>query len=492
MTLMSHIVPVVLAGGGGTRLWPLSRGGYPKQFLAIANDEHSLLQRTLLRFDAINGDVHTPIVVCNEEHRFLIAEQIRRIRVGDRCDLVLEPASRNTAPALTAAAYRACTDGADPVLVVAPADHVIKDEAALGAAIAVAVEQAEAGKIVTLGVVPTNSETGYGYIELGAPVNASEPACHYLRRFREKPDRATADKYVRDGGYLWNSGMFIMKASVWLANARRFCNAISVAAQRAVEAGRSDGDFFRLDAEAFSASPIDSIDYAVMEPLSSTGAGTVVVELDAGWSDVGSWASLWQILPHDDAGNALSGDVCALESQDNIVFSEHRLVATLGCKELVVVETADAVLVADKARTQDVRAIVEWLGERGRKERLGHRRVYRPWGSYESIDAGERFQVKRITVRPGASLSLQMHHHRAEHWIVVAGTARVVRGDETFLLSENQSTYIPLGVTHRLENPGTLPLEIIEVQSGSYLGEDDIVRFEDKYNRVAATNLDSN
>ncbi|MEQ8234124.1 MAG: mannose-1-phosphate guanylyltransferase/mannose-6-phosphate isomerase [Gammaproteobacteria bacterium] len=481
----ARIVPVILAGGGGTRLWPLSRGYYPKQFLAVGNGEGSLLQRTLTRLSSTDAPADAAIVVCNEEHRFLVAEQVRQLGLTAG-DLILEPAGRNTAPALTAAACRAMAGGADPVLVMMPADHLIGDLPAFGSAIAVALAQAEGGQVATLGVVPTRAETGYGYIETGAAVGEAQPACHVLASFCEKPDAATAEAYVADGRYLWNSGIFIMKASVWLEHAATYCPAIAAAARRAVEAGRADGDFFRLDAEAFEASPSDSIDYAVMEPLSATGQGAVVVALDAGWSDVGSWSSLWQVSPQDEAGNVLRGDVCAIGSSNNIVFAEHRLVATLGCENLAVIETADAVLVADKSRTEEVKAVVDWLRGQNRDERLTHRRVYRPWGSYEGIDAGSRFQVKRITVQAGASLSLQMHHHRAEHWIVVAGTARVTKGDETFLLSENQSTYIPLGVTHRLENPGTLPLELIEVQSGSYLGEDDIVRFEDKYNRVAA------
>lgn len=488
MTTPSPIVPVILAGGGGTRLWPLSRGHYPKQFLAVGSGKGSLLQRTLNRLSSAAIRAEPAIVVCNEEHRFLVAEQVRQLGIGAGA-LMLEPAGRNTAPALTAAACLAVADGQDPVIVMMPADHLIEHPASFGKSLGVAIAQAEAGQVATLGVVPSRAETGYGYIETGSALGAARPACHVLTSFREKPDAETAQSYLAAGRYLWNSGIFVMKASVWLKHARTYCPDIVAAAQHAVEIGREDGDFFRLDAAAFEASPSDSIDYAVMEPLSEGGEGAVVVALDAGWSDVGSWHSLWQVSPHDEEGNVLRGDVCAIESHNNIVFSEHRLVATLGCENLAVIETADAVLVADKSRTEEVKAVVDWLQGQDRDERLTHRRVYRPWGSYEGIDAGSRFQVKRITVQPGASLSLQMHHHRAEHWIVVAGTARVTKGDETFLLSENQSTYIPLGVTHRLENPGTLPLELIEVQSGSYLGEDDIVRFEDKYNRVAASGV---
>ena len=491
MSTSTRIVPVVLAGGGGTRLWPLSRGYYPKQFLAVGSGEGSLLQRTLTRLPAAATRAEPAIVVCNEEHRFLVAEQVRQLGMAAGA-LMLEPAGRNTAPALTAAACFAMASGDDPVLVMMPADHLIEHPASFGESLGVAIAQAEAGQVATLGVVPSRAETGYGYIETGAALGAAQPACHVLASFREKPDAETAQSYLAAGRYLWNSGIFVMKASVWLKHARAYCPDIAAAAVRAVELGRQDGDFFRLDSAAFEASPSDSIDYAVMEPLSEGGEGAVVVALDAGWSDVGSWHSLWQVSPQDEAGNVMRGDVCAIESRNNIVFSEHRLVATLGCENLAVIETADAVLVADKSRTEEVKAVVDWLHGQNRGERLTHRRVYRPWGSYEGIDAGSRFQVKRITVQPGASLSLQMHHHRAEHWIVVAGTARVTKGDEAFLLSENQSTYIPLGVTHRLENPGTLPLELIEVQSGSYLGEDDIVRFEDKYNRVASSGVGQN
>ena len=345
-------------------------------------------------------------------------------------------------------------------------------------------ELAARGEVVTFGIVPTRAETGYGYIELGAPIGEeSQPARYQVKAFKEKPDAETALRYIDSGGYLWNAGIFMMRASTWQAHAERLCPAIHAAAARATSAGREDGDFFRLEAEAFKASPSDSIDYAVMEPLSVEGAVRVMA-LDAGWSDVGSWSSLWEVSAHDSHGNVTRGDVCAIDSQDNLVFAEHRLVATLGCADLVVVETADAVLVADKRKTQDVKHVVDWLARQNREERLTHRRVYRPWGSYEGIDVGSRFQVKHIVVNPGASLSLQMHHHRAEHWIVVSGTARVTKNDEVFLLAENESTYIPLGVKHRLENPGAIPLDLIEVQSGSNLGEDDIVRFEDRYNRV--------
>ena len=477
------ILPVILAGGGGTRLWPLSRGHYPKQFLAIGGQD-SLLQQTLTRLVGTEYLSAAPaIVVCNEEHRFLVAEQARVTGV-ELATILLEPVGRNTAPALSAAAVIACRDGADPLLLMMPSDHLIADRDAFHRAVQVGAKLAAQGEVVTFGIVPTRAETGYGYIELGAPLAAQTTAPGYaVKAFKEKPDADTALGYIERGGFLWNAGIFMLRASVWLAHAKRLCPAIVEAASRAIADGRQDGDFFRVEAEAFKTSPSDSIDYAVMEPLSVEGAVRVVA-LDAGWSDVGSWASLWDVSTQDEHRNVSRGDVCIIDSHDNLIFAEHRLVATLGCADMVVVETADAVLVADKRRTQDVKQVVDWLTRQNRSERLIHRKVYRPWGTYEGVDAGDRFQVKRIAVKPGASLSLQMHHHRAEHWIVVQGTARVTRGEEVFLLSENQSTYIPLGATHRLENPGTIPLEIIEVQSGPYLGEDDIVRFEDKYKRA--------
>ncbi len=475
-----NLLPVILAGGGGTRLWPLSRELYPKQFLALVG-ERSLLQDTVARGRLLN-DAATPLVVCNEEHRFMVAEQLRALGVtGSR--IVLEPVGRNTAPALTAAALVARADGNDPVLVMMPADHVVKDATAFRAAMQRALPLAEAGRVVTFGIVPTSAETGYGYIEVGARLDAEPgPATHAIAGFREKPDAATAAGYVAAGSYLWNSGIFMVRASVWLAALGRLQPAMLAAVEAAHTAAGVDADFVRLDKAAFTASPSDSIDYAVMEHLAPEEGA--VVALDAEWSDVGAWSSLWEIAARDAGGNATRGDVCAVDCTDSMIVAEHRFVATLGCDDMVVVETADAVLVAPKARAQEVKKVVEWLKSRGRDERLTHRCVYRPWGSYEGIDIGDRFQVKRITVKPGGKLSLQMHHHRAEHWIVVSGTAQVTKGDEVFLLTENQSTFIPLGVRHRLENPGTIPLELIEVQSGSYLGEDDIVRFQDVYNRA--------
>ncbi|MCP5467580.1 MAG: mannose-1-phosphate guanylyltransferase/mannose-6-phosphate isomerase [Sinobacteraceae bacterium] len=481
-TSRPRIVPVILAGGGGTRLWPLSRSSYPKQFLALAAAPDSLLQLTLGRLGA---GAAPPLVLCNEEHRFLVAEQLRQL--GLAADLVLEPVGRNTAPALCAAACRATAGGDDPILVTMPADHLVTDEAAFAAAIEAAVAQAMAGRVTTLGVVPTRAETGYGYIETGTSLGAGAPPAWTLSAFREKPDPATAAGYLAGGRHLWNAGIFVVRASVWLAHAEAHCPAIAQAAARAVAAGSADGDFFRLEAASFAASPADSIDYAVMEPLVAAGGAAAVVALDAGWSDIGTWSSLWEVAPHDAAGNVVHGDVCLVDGRDNLVHAEHRLVAALGCRDLVVVETADAVLVAPRERAEDVREVVAWLAAQQREEHLTHRRVYRPWGSYETIDCGPRFQVKRITVRPGAALSLQMHHHRAEHWVVVSGTARVTRGDDVFLLGENESTYIPLGAVHRLENPGALPLELVEVQSGAYLGEDDIVRFDDRYDRAVSS-----
>jgi mannose-1-phosphate guanylyltransferase / mannose-6-phosphate isomerase len=483
MSASKLVLPVILAGGGGTRLWPLSRGYYPKQFLAVGG-ELSLLQQTLARLVTTEDTaVDGAMVVCNEEHRFLVAEQIRQSGQTVN-DLILEPTGRNTAPALTAAALRAMRHGEDPIMVMMPADHLIADQAAFDAAINAAVAEADAGQVVTLGVVPMRAEVGYGYIETGERRGEEHPARHQLQTFREKPDIKTAETYIASENFLWNSGVYILRASVWLELIERHQPDIAAAAAQSVEAGVGDGDFFRLDKEAFSRCPSDSIDYAVMEPLSAGGAGAVVVSLDAGWSDIGSWSSLWEVSDKDAQDNVTRGDVYAHDSTGNIVFAEHRLVATLGCENLAIIETADSVMVADKSKTENVKAIVEWLAEQNRDERLTHRRVYRPWGSYESIDSGVRFQVKHITVNAAAALSLQMHHHRAEHWIVASGTARVTRGEETFLLTENESTYIPIGTVHRLENPGTLPLELIEVQSGSYLGEDDIVRFEDRYKRV--------
>ncbi|CAN7426376.1 mannose-1-phosphate guanylyltransferase/mannose-6-phosphate isomerase [Pseudorhodoferax sp. LjRoot39] len=476
------IQPVVLSGGSGTRLWPLSREKYPKQLLPLIGED-SLLQATVRRVEGLAGvSVAAPMVVSNEEYRFVIAEQLRLM--GKPGTIVLEPSGRNTAPALTLAALAARRDGADPVLLVMPADHVIVDVPAFQAVVVQGAQLAEAGAVVTFGITPDTPETGYGYIQSGA---AFEGGAHRIARFVEKPDRATAQGYLDAGGYAWNSGLFMLKASVWLA-AIAACRAdILAACEDAFAKGSADGEFLRVDKAAFTACPSDSIDYAVMERLAAGGredlpAG-VVLPLSAGWSDVGAWDALWQVLPKDESGNVKQGDVLLHDSHNTLALSEGRLIACVGVDNLIVVETADAVLVANKDKTQDVKKIVDALKREGRSEGQLHRKVFRPWGWYDSVDNGARFQVKRIVVKPGGQLSLQMHHHRAEHWIVVSGTARVTRDKESYLVSENESTYIPLGSTHRLENPGRLPLEMIEVQSGSYLGEDDIVRFEDVYGR---------
>ncbi|MCS3808258.1 mannose-1-phosphate guanylyltransferase/mannose-6-phosphate isomerase [Xanthomonas sp. 4461] len=467
---MSDVLPIILSGGSGTRLWPLSRESYPKQFLPLVGDK-SMLQATWLRSAPVAG--HSPIVVANEEHRFMAAEQLQQLGVKPSA-ILLEPKGRNTAPAIAVAALEATRDGTDPLLLVLPSDHVIRDEAAFQAAVTVAAAAAEQGKLVTFGIKPTAPETGYGYIKAGAGTGATA-----VERFVEKPDLATAQGYLASGEYYWNSGMFLFRASRYLEELRKFHPAIADACQKAWENGKRDADFTRLDKDAFAASPSDSIDYAVMEKT----ADAVVVPLDAGWNDVGSWSSLLDVSEQDAHGNAHHGDVIQVDCRNTYAYGS-RLIAMVGLEDVVVVETPDAVLVGHRDRIQEVKDVVGQIKTAGRSEATWHRKVYRPWGAYDSIDMGQRHQVKRITVKPGAVLSLQMHHHRAEHWIVVSGTAEVTRGDEVLLLTENQSTYIPLGVTHRLRNPGKLPLELIEVQSGSYLGEDDIVRFEDTYGRA--------
>ena len=477
------IKSVILSGGSGTRLWPASRESYPKQLLPLTG-ERSLLQETALRLkDFPGGEVDPrPLVVTNEEYRFIIAEQLRQIGVRSP-QIVLEPVGRNTAPALTLAALVAADEG-DPILLVMPADHVITEQPAFQHAIAVGAKAAAKGALVTFGIVPDRAETGYGYLRSGVTLAEGEGA-RALLEFVEKPDRATAEAYVASGAYYWNSGIFMMKASVWLAAIRRFAPEMAAACTAAVGGCTHDADFIRLDTAAFERSPSDSIDYAVMEKLAAApelGQG-VVVPLAAGWSDVGAWDALWEVLPKNEDGNVIQGDVVMVGSHNTLAISEGRLLACLGVDDMIVVQTPDAVLVAHKSKTQEVKEIVDHLKREGRSEGMLHRKVYRPWGSYDGVDVGERFLVKRIVVKPGSCLSLQMHHHRAEHWIVVRGTAKVTRGDSTFLVSENESTFIPLGTHHRLENPGRIPLEMIEVQSGSYLGEDDIVRFEDVYGR---------
>jgi len=461
---------VILSGGSGTRLWPLSRELFPKQLINLQGGDETLLQATLTRTEGLPGRL-PPAIVCNENHRFLVAEQIRALGVAG-AKIILEPCARNTAPAIALAALSA---NPNALLLVLPADHVIQDKAAFQTAVAIAIAVAERGKLVTFGVVPSAPETGYGYIRCGKSLGQA----FHIDRFIEKPDRNTAEGFLKSGGYLWNSGMFLFKASRYLEELAKHAPAMLEAARAAVSTAKSDLDFLRVDAAAFAKCPSDSIDYAVMEKTDSAA----VVPLDAGWSDVGSWSSLHDALDRDASGNALRGDVLSIDTEGSFVLAESRLVATVGLKDHVVVETKDAVLVAPKDRVQDVKKLVEKIKQDGRSEHQLHREAHRPWGSYDSIENGARYQVKRLSVKPGASMSLQLHHHRAEHWIVVAGTARITRGDEVFMLEENQSTYIPLGVKHRIENPGKFPLHIVEVQSGSYLGEDDIVRFEDRYGR---------
>ena len=468
------ILPVVMAGGAGTRLWPLSRRLFPKQFLPLV-DELPMLQITLGRLDGLGTD--PALLVCNEEHRFIAAEQARRWG-GPLGAVLLEPVARNTAPAVALAALLAQAEGEDPLLLVLAADHVLADVAAFRAAVAAAAAHAGRGSLVAFGLRPTAPETGYGYIRRGAPLEGSLPA-HRVAEFVEKPDRGAACAYLESGEYCWNSGMFLFRASRYLEELRRFQPRIFAACESAI-AGRSrDGDFIRVDADAFAACPADSVDYAVME---HTG-DAVVVELDSSWSDVGSWAALWELADKDADGNACRGDVLHIDASGNLLRSEHRLVAAVGLHDTVVVETKDAVLVAPRARLDGLKRLVGELAALARPEEEVHRQVYRPWGSYDAVDAGHRFQVKRILVEPGASLSTQMHHHRAEHWIVVAGTARVTLDGRETLLAENESIYIPIGSVHALANPGKVPLEIIEVQTGAYLGEDDIVRFADRYGR---------
>ena len=489
--------PVILSGGSGTRLWPLSREAFPKQFLPLTG-EHTMLQDTVRRLDGLEAEhprlgvgVMEPIVVCNEAHRFLVAEQFRMLARKPSA-IILEPKGRNTAPALTVASLEATRDGQDPVLLVMPADHSIRGEAHFRTAAAQALGLAEQGGVITFGIVPNKPETGYGYIRQGeALAGPGIPAGAYrLEAFVEKPDVGTAEQYLASGDYFWNSGIFMMKASTWLRLVERYRPDIAKASTEAFVGAARDGDFLRLEEEAFRRCPSDSIDYAVMEPLSREPAEAevraLVLPIDVGWSDVGAWSALWEVRAQDEAGNVLDGDAFVHDARDNLLIAHHRMVAAVGVDNLIVVETPDAVLVAAKDRAQDVKAVTQYLEREQRQELRHHQRSHRPWGSFESIDRGQRYQVKRLTVKPGESLSLQMHHHRAEHWIVVSGTARITNDDRVFLLTENQSTYIPVGAKHRLENPGSIPLEIIEVQSGSYLGEDDIVRFEDVYNRGAS------
>ena len=476
------LLPVILSGGAGTRLWPLSRELYPKQLLPLIG-ETSLLQQTLQRIQKPMWPITfaEPVIVANQEHRFLIAEQCRAI--GQSARIVLEPVGRNTAPAMTVAALLA-EQAAQTLLLVMPADHVIRDSAAFHEAVSKALPAAAEGVVVTFGIVPTEPHTGYGYLRTGSELATGVVS---LAAFVEKPNRETAEQFLRSGGYYWNGGIFLVRADVWLNAMAALQPAMLEACKAAHQHASQDLDFVRLDKAAFERSPSDSIDYAVMERLHEIPQApkAAVVPLAAGWSDLGSWPSVAEQLPADENGNHVRGDVLSVKSKNNLALAERRLVALVGVENLVVVETADAVLVASREHAQSVKDIVQQLNQRGRGEALSHRQVFRPWGSYEGIDEGARFQVKRISVNPGASLSLQMHYHRAEHWVVVTGTAEVTCDDKVFLLTENQSTFIPLGKTHRLRNPGTVPLEMIEVQSGAYLGEDDIVRVSDVYGRQA-------
>jgi len=480
------IQPVILSGGSGTRLWPYSREAYPKQFLSFTG-EGTLFQDTVgrvedMQVDLAKVELKPPVVVCNELHRFLVGEQLRQMGF-DEFSIVLEPIGRNTAPALTLAALQASSNGDDPILVVMPSDHHIEDVAGFRARLLDAIFKAADGAVATFGIVANKPETGYGYIRKGESVGDE---VFKLDAFVEKPDALTAASYLASGQYLWNSGLFVLRASVWQEQIQRYRPDIWQACQEAFAQAKGDGSFVRIDKARFAACPSDSIDYAVMEKLAGAadGPASVVLSLDVGWSDLGSWSAFSEVRPQDEKGNVTVGDVFVKDTSNSLLYAQNRFLAGVGISDLIVIETTDAVLVVHKDNAQDVKAITDHLKTSQRLEHVFHAKVHRPWGDYECIDTGERYQVKRLTVKPGATLSKQLHHHRAEHWTVVRGTARVSRGEECFLLGENESTYIPVGVCHRLENPGVIPLEIIEVQSGSYLGEDDIVRFEDKYNRI--------
>ncbi len=468
------LLPVIMAGGSGSRLWPLSRQLNPKQFLALTDAQLSMLQSTIRRLEGLEAVL--PLLICNEQHRFLAAEQLRQLDM-EQASILLEPVGRNTAPAIALAALQATQEGDDPILLVLAADHLIQEVDVFHSSIQAAMPFAIGGKLVTFGIVPTKPETGYGYIEKGKELGEGGFA---VNRFVEKPSLKIAEEYLASGEYFWNSGMFMFRASRYLEELERHQPSILAACREALAAGTRDMHFVRVDAATFAACPEDSIDYAVMEKADDA----VMVPLDAGWSDIGSWAALWETSKKDAEGNVFKGDVLGHRTHNSFVHADSRLVATVGVEDLVIVETKDAVLVAHKSQVQDVKKIVKRIKADNRHEHLNHREVYRPWGVYDAIDSGHRYQVKRITVQPGAKLSVQMHHHRAEHWVVVSGTARVTNGDKTYLVTENQSTYIPVGQVHALENPGVIPLELIEVQSGSYLGEDDIVRLEDQYGRA--------
>ncbi|PKH86060.1 mannose-1-phosphate guanylyltransferase/mannose-6-phosphate isomerase [Colwellia sp. Bg11-28] len=466
------ISPVIMCGGSGTRLWPLSRALFPKQFLPLVNDT-SMLQDTLKR---LPNNCSDPVFICNEEHRFLVAEQVRQLSLSQGT-ILLEPEGRNTAPAVALAALNALKKDEDAILLVLAADHVIKNTEAFHQVVSQASVAAEEGKLVTFGIVPTHAETGYGYIKKG---EQQKDSTFKVAQFVEKPDEATAISYLASGEFLWNSGMFLFKASRYIEELAKYRPDILEQCQQAMTDVEYDLDFLRPNKTAFLACANESIDYAVMEKTDAA----VVIPLDAGWSDVGSYSALWEVCEKNEDKNVLKGDVIAHQTTNSYIHSQNKLITTIGVDNLVIIDTPDAVLVANKDKVQEVKQIVEQLKKEQRTEAVLHREVYRPWGKYDSVDSGERFQVKRITVKPGAKLSVQMHHHRAEHWIVVSGTAKVTIDDKSVLLSENQSAYIPIGAVHALENPGKLPLEMIEVQSGSYLGEDDIIRFEDRYGRV--------
>lgn len=475
------IIPVILSGGSGTRLWPVSRKAYPKQLLALAGGNYSMLQETVLRVETFGE----PIIVANEDHRFLVAEQLHQL--NKKADIILEPAGKNTAPAIALAALAAIKKDPQAIIVVLPADHRIEKSPAFQRALKVAITAAKKDLLVTFGIVPSHAETGYGYIKAAADNKKNRGkniGAYPIAEFVEKPNLTTAKRYLKSGKYFWNSGMFVFKAAVYLQELQRHAPNILKYCTAAFDNAQHDLDFIRVDKAAFLKSPEDSIDYAIMEKaVMGKTACAVMVPLDAGWSDLGSWSSVWDVMKKDKRNNVIVGDVIAKDCNNSLFFAEDHLIAAIGVDDLVVVDTSDALLIARKDRVQDVKQIVDQIKHSKRQEHLTHRRVYRPWGSYEGIGEGKRYQVKRIIVKPGASLSLQMHHKRAEHWVVVVGTAQVQRGEEKLLLKENESIYIPLGEKHRLSNPGKTPLELIEVQSGAYLGEDDIVRFEDHYGR---------
>jgi len=471
------IVPVILAGGSGTRLWPLSREMYPKQLINIINDK-TMLQETLIRLSGLE-DMGNPIVICNDNHRFMVAEQLREIEITAE-SILLEPVGRNTAPALAIAALRILSQGLNPLLLVLPADHIIKDVSVFHDALSCGESFAKAGYLITFGIVPEIAETGYGYIRKGDQLSGpGNTEVVKIAEFVEKPDKKNAEAYVKSGLYCWNSGMFMFKASQVIKALKKYTPEIVEACERALNSGKEDLDFFRLDAEAFETCPSESIDYALME---KTDKGAMV-SLKAGWDDLGSWAALWKVGEKNQNGNVIQGDVLTHDVKNSYLKATHRMIAAVGLENHIVIETSDAVLISPLGRVQEVKQLVDQLKSDKRSEAFLHQKVYRPWGVCEGIDRSSRFQVKRITVKPGSILSLQKHFHRAEHWIVVKGSAIVTKGEDTFLLKEDESTYIPLGETHRLENPGKIDLELIEVQSGSYLGEDDIVRFEDVYGR---------